>query len=300
MEISASNEWYNIVEDLKKEKGIALIIGATDTGKSTLAKFLITKLCEQGLRVSLVDADIGQSFLGPPTTIGFLTFESPINWESIKSADIFFVGSTSPENHFNVHLTGVKRMVDKAVSRRSEIILIDTTGYISGEGGKELKRRKIDLISPKYIISIERKDELDGILGLYKDNPNYLIYRISPSEKVKIRSMEERRRYRAKLFQDYFYNSSIQEIDTNKLDIEGKVLSSKGFSIPISWALQTEGLLIGLKDNDDETIGLAIIKECFEDKGILKILTPIKKIIGVKKIQLGSIILNSNFEEVKI
>lgn len=300
MEISPSNEWFNIYEDLKKEKGIACIIGATDTGKSTLAKFLITILCQEGLRVSLVDADIGQSFLGPPTTIGLMTFESPIDWKSINSPDIFFVGSTTPENHFNIHLMGLKKMVEKAVLRQSDIILIDTTGYISGEGGRELKRRKIDLISPKYIISIQRKDELESILSIYKDNTNYRIYRLLPSEKVKQRSMEERRRYRVKLFQEYFSNSLIHELEINKLNIEGKALSSKGFSIPLSWALQTEGLLIGLKDNNDDTVSLGIIKEYFEEGGNLKILTPNKEITCIKKIQLGSIVLNSNFEEVKI
>ena len=76
MEIIAPNEWYALLDALEKEKGIAIILGATDTGKSTLAKFLIFNLCKRGLKVALVDADIGQSFLGPPTTIGFSIFKS--------------------------------------------------------------------------------------------------------------------------------------------------------------------------------------------------------------------------------
>jgi len=32
-------------------------------------------------------------------------------------------------------------MVDKAVSYGAEVILVDTTGFILGEGGKELKRK---------------------------------------------------------------------------------------------------------------------------------------------------------------
>ena len=76
MEIIAPKEWYALLDVLEREKGIAIILGATDTGKSTLAKFLITHLCKQGLKVALVDADIGQSFLGPPTTIGLAVFKS--------------------------------------------------------------------------------------------------------------------------------------------------------------------------------------------------------------------------------
>lgn len=63
MEIPAPREWFGVLDILEKEKGIAILLGATDTGKSTLAKFLIHQLCQRGLMVALVDADIGQSFL---------------------------------------------------------------------------------------------------------------------------------------------------------------------------------------------------------------------------------------------
>ena len=81
MEIIGPNEWYAILDTLEEEKGIAILLGATDTGKSTLAKFLIFNLCKRGLKVALIDADIGQSFLGPPTTIGFSVFKSDPGWE---------------------------------------------------------------------------------------------------------------------------------------------------------------------------------------------------------------------------
>jgi polynucleotide 5'-hydroxyl-kinase GRC3/NOL9 len=113
-EIKATAEWHALLDVLEEEKGIAIILGATDTGKSTLAKFLIFNLCKCGLKVALVDADIGQSFLGPPTTIGFSVFKSDPNWELLLSPpEIFFVGSTTPEGHFPIHLKGIKRMVDK-------------------------------------------------------------------------------------------------------------------------------------------------------------------------------------------
>ena len=76
MEIIPPKEWYAPLDVLEKEKGIAILLGATDTGKSTLAKFLIFNLCQRGLMVALVDADIGQSFLVPPATIGFAVFKS--------------------------------------------------------------------------------------------------------------------------------------------------------------------------------------------------------------------------------
>jgi polynucleotide 5'-hydroxyl-kinase GRC3/NOL9 len=139
MEIIAPKEWHALLYVLEKERGIAIILGATDTGKSTFAKYLIFNLCKRGLKVALVDADIGQSFLGPPTTIGLAVFKSDPDWEVVLSPpEIFFVGSTTPEGHFPIHLKGVKKMVDKAPSYGAEVIIVDTTGFILGEAGEKL------------------------------------------------------------------------------------------------------------------------------------------------------------------
>ena len=143
MEISAPKEWYALLDVLKEEKGIAILLGATDTGKSTLAKFLIFNLCQRGLKVALVDADIGQSFLGPPATIGLSVFKSDPDWQLVLSPpEIFFVGSITPEGHFPIHLKGVKRMVDKAASYGADVILVDTTGFVLGESRKRIKKKK--------------------------------------------------------------------------------------------------------------------------------------------------------------
>jgi len=55
---------------------MVLLLGATDTGKSTLAQFLISHLCQRGLMVALVDADIGQSSISL-SSICFVLFEKP-------------------------------------------------------------------------------------------------------------------------------------------------------------------------------------------------------------------------------
>lgn len=290
MEISAPKEWFGLLDVLGEEKGIAILLGASDTGKSTLAKFLMSHLCQRGLKVGLVDADIGQSFLGPPATIGLSVFKSHPDWKVILSPpEIFFVGSTTPEDHFPIHLKGVKRMVDKASSYSPDVILVDTTGFVLGEAGKELKRRKIDLISPRIILALQKHDEIKPILEQYKENPVYKIYRLPLSEQVRSKSVEERRIYRTNKFRDYFKYSSIQELSIEEVQIEGEVLDPSGALLPLGWALGTNGLLIGLKDGNDDTLALGVIRNYFEGKKVIRILTPLGEIQGVKTIQLSSI-----------
>jgi polynucleotide 5'-hydroxyl-kinase GRC3/NOL9 len=290
MEISAPKEWFGLLDVLGEEKGIAILLGASDTGKSTLAKFLMSHLCQRGLKVGLVDADIGQSFLGPPATIGLSVFKSHPDWKVILSPpEIFFVGSTAPEDHFPIHLKGVKRMVDKASSYSPDVILVDTTGFVLGEAGKELKRRKIDLISPRIILALQKHDEIKPILEQYKENPLYKIYRLPLSKQVRSKSVEERRIYRTNKFRDYFKYSVIQEIAIEEVQIEGEVLDPSGALLPLGWALRTNGLIIGLKDGNDDTLALGVIRNYFEGKKVIRFLTPLGEIQGVKTIQLSSI-----------
>jgi polynucleotide 5'-hydroxyl-kinase GRC3/NOL9 len=298
MEIIAPEEWHALLDVLEKERGIAIILGATDTGKSSLAKFLIFNLCQRGLKVALVDADIGQSFLGPPTTIGLAVFKSDPDWEVVLSPpEIFFVGSTTPEGHFPIHLKGVKKMVDKAPSYGAEVIIVDTTGFILGEAGIELKRKKIDLLSPRFLIALQKSDEIEHVLNLYQENPLYKIIRLPLSDQAKPKSLEERRINRTNKFQEYFKHAIIQESPIENIQIEGEVLDPNGDVLPIDWALKISGLLVGLKDSNDETLALGLIKNYFEKKKILKVFTPVRDIQGMKTIQLSSLKVIPFYEE---
>ena len=289
MEISAPKEWFYVLDVLEKEKGVAILLGTTDTGKSTLAQFLITHFCQKGFKVALVDADIGQSFLGPPTTIGFAVFKSDPTWEIVLSVpEIFFVGSITPEGYFPIHLKGTKRMVDKAHSSGADVIIVDTTGFILGEAGNELKRRKIDLLSPKFLIALQKSDEIEPLLQLYEGSPLYNILRLPLSDQVKPKSMEERRVNRTKKFQDYLKHAVIQELVIGNVQIEGEVLDPNGDVLPIDWALRINGLLIGLKDSNDETLALGIIRNYVEEMRDVRVLTPLREIERVKSIQLSS------------
>ncbi len=301
-ELSIPDEWKNAVHSLEKEKGLTIILGMPDIGKSTFAKYLTSNLCAKRIRVGLVDADIGQSFLGPPATIGLDLFDPehiPIlpDWERILPHSFFFVGATSPEGHFPEHIEGVRRMVKRAVQAGSEVVIVDTTGLVTGEAGKELKRRKIEFLSPNYIFALQRGHEIEHILTLYKDDRSIMVQRLPVSEMARSRSKEERRAYRNRKFQEYFKNSEIRGLRVKSIGVTGHVLNSQGDSIPSERAIFIKGLLIGLRDETDNTLALGIIDELERERGIFKVNTPLKGIDKVKKIQLGSLKLNPSFEE---
>ena len=109
--ISIPDSWKKL--DPKKLAGLTLIIGAPDTGKSTLARYLYDLLNQHSAPVAFVDGDPGQSVLGPPTTMTL-----GMNMEKIvfspKIIFRYFVSAVSPIGHMLDVLTGAARLIEKA------------------------------------------------------------------------------------------------------------------------------------------------------------------------------------------
>jgi len=119
------------------------------------------------------------------------------------------------------------------------------------------------------------------------------------SDKVGPRSMEERKGYRDERFQEYFKNSVIQELAAEEVHIEGEVRDPNGDTLPLDWAVRINGLLAGLKDSNDETLALAVIRNYIEEKKVIRVLTPLGRTEKVKTIQLSSLKVIPLYEESK-
>src|SRR5215510_7120516 len=91
--------WQAALDDLRRARTI-MLLGATDTGKTTFLTWLANILLAQEQRLAIVDADVGQSSLGPPTTIGLGVVAAPFqSLQELMPVGLFFVGSTSPRSH---------------------------------------------------------------------------------------------------------------------------------------------------------------------------------------------------------
>lgn len=58
---------------------VAMIVGPTDSGKSTLAKILVNYAVRMGRRPIYLDLDVGQGSISIPGTIGATIVNEPIN-----------------------------------------------------------------------------------------------------------------------------------------------------------------------------------------------------------------------------
>ena len=213
---ASDTAWKSVTDEIITTGRIVMIIGRVDTGKSTFCRHLASTAIERGLRTGIVDADVGQSWIGPPTTVGMKIFAKNPSHKILPSS-IYFVGSITPGGHLLQTTVGVKRMVDAAISAGADLVIIDTTGLVDGGIGKALKSAKINLTKPDHIVCLQRASELEILIRGIETNRRCRIHRLEPSRGVRKKSQNSRRLYRQEQFQEYFSESVSQEIPFSQL-----------------------------------------------------------------------------------
>jgi Predicted GTPase or GTP-binding protein len=118
--IHIPQEWQRI--DPASLKGTVMVIGRSDTGKTTLARYLYHQLCGHCGKVGFLDCDVGQSTLGLPTTMTLTlsaTDEEP-GFPPQGEAFSYFIGSTSPRGHMLPTVVGARKLQAKAQEMGAE------------------------------------------------------------------------------------------------------------------------------------------------------------------------------------
>jgi polynucleotide 5'-kinase involved in rRNA processing len=144
------------------------LIGGMDTGKSTMAVAIAREALARGRTVALVDADIGNSTIGPPTCVGLKFLRSSADIENRTVADrLHFVGGFSPDRLVLQHVIATTALA-QAGAEEADLVIVDTTGTISGVIGQTLKYHKVELIRPDLVIALQRGGELEPVIGMLR------------------------------------------------------------------------------------------------------------------------------------
>ena len=206
------SSWSPALEAARAEATLFLI-GGVDSGKSTLAAILANAAFEAGRTTAVVDADTGQSDIGPPTCVGLGRLTSAIHdLEELSVERIDFVGSSSPVGHLLNAATSAYAMTLAARQLGAETIIIDTTGLISGGVARALKSAKIRQLDPDFLIALQAEDEVEHLLAPFARRQRPGIIRLRQSRRVKPRTREQRTARRQAKFRSYFADSRVLEL----------------------------------------------------------------------------------------
>lgn len=203
---------------------MAFFVGRNDTGKSTLIKHI-----SRDMDVSIIDSDIGQSDIGPPSVVALGERQGG----RYVMVDGYFCGSTSPARHFLPLIAGSARMA-RRVKRYP--VLVNTTGLATGDVGRMLKTEKINSLDPDLIIGIgDGVDYLDAFA-----RAGATVLRLPASPLVKPKSRSERAVLRQKSFGEHFKDARSITYPFKKFSVERSLLFNGGQPRAISNVLRLD------------------------------------------------------------
>jgi polynucleotide 5'-hydroxyl-kinase GRC3/NOL9 len=245
---------------------VTLVIGASDTGKSSLVTDLAGALAAGGGPVAIVDADLGQSDVGPPTTVGLGRVRGPI--ERLADAELLgleFLGVTSPVTCLGETADATARQVRRALDAGCARVLVDTSGLVQGGLGVALKRLKIARVAPDVLLVLQAADECEAILRALP-RPAPAVVRL-PAAPAARRSAAARRRARQRALDAHLAGAVTVTLDLARVPAR-PALPGRGPA-----TIDAAGALVGLDARDGRTLGLGWISAL--DGGRLTVQTPV-------------------------
>jgi polynucleotide 5'-hydroxyl-kinase GRC3/NOL9 len=285
--------WRETVRAVLDAPGTVMMLGQVDVGKTTAATDLASAAVRAGVPTAVVDADTGQSDLGPPTTVGAGIVSGPVRRMSdIPLLAAVFVGDTSPQLLHGHLVDGSARLVALAQDRGSRVIVIDTTGWVEGAAGVAAKVREIARVHPRHLIAIQRDGEVEPILA--KIPSTTVAHRLRPSRFVRRRTSEERRAFRERMFARYFRGSRPFSLDVRMVPAD-RPLWYAGAWIPQARMLADvpsdalRHLLVGLADAEGYLVALGTVTDVFPAAHRVDILAPLDSLARVRILQWGAL-----------
>ncbi len=249
--------------DLRVDRwaGVVMLVGDTDSGKSSLARRMWPAIVSSHRRPAFLDADMGQGIIGPPTAQSLALF-SPAHPDSFPPRGKrvrYFVGSITPRKHMLDTLVGLSLLVREALSR-SDLILVDTTGFVSPkQGGIYLKGAKMEILRPSLVVILEREREISTMLEPWEAlGISMVSLPVSPD--VRVRSLEERRERRRFRLRRYFRNS-------RRFHLKAGIPA-------IGHGNLEAGRLLGLLDHEGFLLSLAV---CEDSGETITVSSPLKE-----------------------
>jgi len=268
-------------ERLLNAPGVVMLLGSIDAGKSTFAVDLVRKATQAGIPAAVVDADIGQSAVGPPTTVGLklCVGMEDLGAGTIAQADALgFVGSLSPKGHVTALVNATAKLIARAKESGCQLIVVDTTGLVTGTLGQLLKFYKIEATDPDAIVAFKRGGELDPVLGIAQRFSPAEIFEVDAAPEEDALSPFDRVTNRERRFAEYFAHG------TSRWRVKPTVFMP---TLPPDFELERlEGLVVGMEDGKGHCVGIGIL-EYDTGEDILRMISPISE--GVRGLRLGSV-----------
>jgi polynucleotide 5'-hydroxyl-kinase GRC3/NOL9 len=276
VDIIASPQWDRL--NIEELLGTVMVVGASDTGKSTLARFLFQRLVRNDIQAAFLDTDVGQSTVGLPTTLNLALAGGPADdrFPPQGRRASFFVGSTTPRGHMLPVVVGAYRLQQQALALGAQAVVVDTSGLVDSEqGGKALKQWKIELLAPSLVIGLQRGRELEPILWPLRRDRRVRCIELSASLHVVERTREERVARRRQKLASYLEGARPIVVDLRRMAVYDVDELARG-------------ALVALQDAEGFVLGLGVVEQVMRLEGTVDIRTPLLGFEAAASLRFGA------------
>jgi polynucleotide 5'-hydroxyl-kinase GRC3/NOL9 len=279
--------WKSLVERaLGMSCPTVLVVGPTDSGKSTLCTYLANVLLDKHPSISVIDADVGQSDIGPPATVGLGEAKGYLfSLADLDPVSMFFVGHTSPASVKEKVISGIRKLMTRTPS--SNPLIINTDGWVAGDEAYAFKANMVNETSPDIMAVIQVDDSLSPIVNAVSTAS---IVVQSPAA-VRKRNRDERRRLRELAYRRHLTAGITRSIGFSEARLKGVSMRNGRLRA----APQRLHSLVGFLDDDGFLLSIGILRSVEQKAGMLKILTPFKGI--TRTIEFGAVKLDESGKE---
>ena len=286
------DDYQLVTERAVSRGGTVAVVGGLDSGKSTLSRRIAAEALGAGRRPAYLDTDVGQKTVGPPATVGLKMIRSSADLEPAGLAEpdaISFVGSTSPQGHLVQLVTGSATLQRRAKDLGADLIVVDTSGMVSGVYGQILKFHKLELLCPELVIGLQRGGELDPILGILNRFFATEIAALPVHADVVPTSVDQRAANREEAMRRYFAEP------LHRFRVKPTVFMP---ALPALFELEElDHLLVGLSDGAGTYLGMGYLEHS-PDEGVLRLISPVAE--PPKALRLGSVRLEDGYRAKRV
>lgn len=242
---------------------------------------------EQGIPIRIIDGDIGQADIGPPTTTSSsIVSRGVYNLQELNPEKIYFIGDTSPSSVQHKHVKSISRLKQE-YSKDNLVTLVNTDGWIREEKAIAHKIELLNSLRPNLVLGLSTDHELDPILELQ----HFPVMRLEASKFSKTRTRDERRKMREEGYKRFLQNSQNMDLRISKIKLR---MFNQPQQQRIDQASAHRGTLAGLLDDSESLLSIGRIVEVRNE--IIRIRTATRE--KPTTVELGAVVLSSTFREV--
>lgn len=317
--------WAEEIEKCKSKIGNEykkiMILGPTDSGKSTLAVLLSNIALSMNKKVGILDGDVGQADLTPPAFIGCKILKEGIfDLRDVYADFVIPIGLIDVSIDEELIIKSMKKALE--YFKDVDIVIINTDGYIEGPG-IAYKIKLIKEMNPNAIFLIgneELKTKFSSLNceivnlkippAIGKDRTTRVLRRemqyakfISTNSRINIDLKTLSFGFLGRIYKNLKYELGSISLESEE-GYKIRIFSSREFSIVINEAFKTvyipievlEGMLVGL-EKDGNIVSYGMIEKIIDSKA--RIATSAKPVLDAIWLTLIRFV-NNNEQKIKL